>query len=101
VIRGELHLRTSWCCGGDPDLRRNDDPSLAGAFKNPLNLKTPTVAVFSPGHPPPRRREMYRRSINFPLKTAIKLKINMSREYLELIIYLYKPCLPNLMRLSL
>jgi hypothetical protein len=31
--------------------------SLAGAFKNLLNLKTPAGTVFSPDHPPPRRRE--------------------------------------------
>jgi hypothetical protein len=33
-------------------------------FKNPLNLNRPTGAVFSAGHPPPRRRETYRRSIH-------------------------------------
>jgi hypothetical protein len=63
VIREELCLRASLCQGGDPAQRRNYAPSLAGAFKNPLNLKTPAGAVFSPDHPPPRRSEMCRRSI--------------------------------------
>jgi hypothetical protein len=45
-------------------LQRNDAPSLAGAFKNLLNLKMPAGTVFSPGHPPPRRRETYRPSIH-------------------------------------
>jgi hypothetical protein len=45
-------------------LQRNDAPSLAGAFKNPLNFKTPAGEVFSPGHPPPRRREPYQPSIH-------------------------------------
>jgi hypothetical protein len=49
-------------------LRRNDASSLAGAFKNPLNLKTSADTVFSPGHPPPRRRETYRQTINFKHK---------------------------------
>jgi hypothetical protein len=79
---------------------------MSWRLKNPLNLKTPVGAVFSPGHPAPRRRrrtgEAYICKI-LQMKTTIKLKINMSRENLELIIYLYKPSagLPNLMRLSL
>jgi hypothetical protein len=50
---------------------------LGGAFKNPLNLKTPAGAVLSPDHPPPRRRETYRRSIhmlNFTYEGNIKIK---------------------------
>jgi hypothetical protein len=64
VIQGELRLRVSLCQGEDPEPRRNDAPSLAGAFKNLLNLKTPAGALFSPGNPPPRRRETYWRSIH-------------------------------------
>jgi hypothetical protein len=45
------------CRGIDPAPQRNDAPSLAGALKNPLNLKTHAGAVFSLGHLPPRRRE--------------------------------------------
>jgi hypothetical protein len=52
-------------------------PSLAGAFKNPLNLKTPAGAVFSTDHLTPRRRETYRPSIhmlNFTYENDIKIK---------------------------
>jgi hypothetical protein len=55
---------------------------LAGALKNPLNLKTPTGAVFSPVHPPPRRRETYRPSIqmlNFTYDDNFKNKIKYCR----------------------
>jgi hypothetical protein len=77
VIQGELRLRASWCWGGDPGPWKNDAPSLAGAFKNPLNLKTPAFAVFSPDHPPPRRKETYRWSIymlNLTYEDDIKIK---------------------------
>jgi hypothetical protein len=49
----------------------------AGALKNPLSLKTSAGAVLSPDHPPPRRRETYRRSIhmlNFTYEDNIKNK---------------------------
>jgi hypothetical protein len=57
--------------GGDPTPWRNDAPSLAGAFKNLLNIKTPASTVFSPGHPPPRGRETYRPSIHRYVKFYI------------------------------
>jgi hypothetical protein len=58
-------------------LAETDAPSLAGALKNQLNLKTLAGTVFSPGHPSPRRRETYRRSIhmlNFTGEDDIKIK---------------------------
>jgi hypothetical protein len=75
VIWGELRLRASWCRGGDPTPQRNDAPSLAGAFKNLLNLKTPAGVVFSLGLL--GGGEMYWRSIhmlNFTYEDNIKIK---------------------------
>jgi hypothetical protein len=63
--------------GGDPAQWRNDAPSLAGPLKNMPNLKTPTGAVFSPGHPSSRRSETYRPSIhtlNFTYEDDHKIK---------------------------
>jgi hypothetical protein len=72
---------------------------ILSALKKGLRLRASDAA--SAVHPPPRRRDTYRKILL--MKTTLKLKINMSREYQELIIYPYKPStgLRNLVRLSL
>jgi hypothetical protein len=59
-----------------------DALSLAGALKNPPN---PAGAVFSLGHPSPRRRETCRPSIhmrNFPYEDDINIKNKYDAGYL-------------------
>jgi hypothetical protein len=78
--------------GGDPTLWRNDAPSLPGAFKNPLNLKMPAGAVFSPGYSPPRRRDMHRPSIpmlNFTYEDDLTIKIKYDAGTSRTIQYIY------------
>jgi hypothetical protein len=79
--------------------------SLAGAFKNPLNLKTRFLPA---DRPPPRRRETYRyrRSLHmliFTYEDDIKIK-NYHVEVISRTFYLSTETisrLPNLVRLSL